>query len=373
MMYNNPFFFGGVVKEKDFCNRKRELRYLENDVMSGINVLVYAPRRYGKTSLLFALLERLKGKSVAGIYIDLFPISSEEEFLEVYFSTVVRSLESKVDRALRLLKETLGFKPYFSVEVDPEGKTRFKLTLRREERDRTFEEVVNLPYVYTERTGRKLCIIMDEFQEIHRLGLSAKLRSVLQKHSRKVSYIFSGSRKSILERLFSDRKEPFYGSVKKLPLEPISEEDWLPFVVGKFEETGKSINEKFVRRAVELLEGHPQGVQQFFHFLWEETKNTVDEETFEHAKEKLLEAEKDVFWFMWQELTNVQRNTLKLIAYTNGVEIYRRENLERFGLSPNTVQKAVKSLIQKDVIDRRGKRFVFQSPIVKLWLKNLNP
>ncbi|WP_457600773.1 AAA family ATPase [Hydrogenivirga sp.] len=373
MEHNNPFFFGGVVREKDFCDRRGELSSLERDVLSGMNVLVYAPRRYGKTSLLFALLSRLEGKDITGIYIDLFPVSSDVEFTEVYFSKVVRALETRADRVIRLLKETLGFKPSFSVEVDPEGRTRFKLALRKEERNKAFEEVVDLPYRYAERTGKKLCIVMDEFQEVHRLGLDAKLRSVLQRHSRKVSYVFSGSKRSILERLFSDRKVPFYGSVKKLPLEPIHEEDWLPFVKGKFEETGKGIDEEFVVRAVRLLEGHPQGVQQFFHFLWEETEKTVDEEVFERATRKLLEAEKDVFWFMWEELTNVQRNTLKLIAHTDGVEIYRRENLERFGLGPNTVQKAVKSLIEKDVLYRKGKRIVFQSPMMKLWLKSLTP
>ncbi|EDP73360.1 archaeal ATPase, partial [Hydrogenivirga sp. 128-5-R1-1] len=76
MKHDNPFFFGGVVEEEDFCDREDELNSLEKDVLSGINVLLYAPRRFGKTSLLLASLKRLKNKGVKGVYIDLFPVSS---------------------------------------------------------------------------------------------------------------------------------------------------------------------------------------------------------------------------------------------------------------------------------------------------------
>ena len=334
-----------------------------------MNVLLYAPRRFGKTSLLLALLKRLKGKGVRGVYIDLFPVSSEEEFLNLYFGAVVSSLEGSVERAIRTIKETLSFKPSFSVNVDSEGRTSFRLEFSRAQKDKTFEEVIDLPFRYAEESYKRVCVVLDEFQEIYRLGLEAKLRSVVQKRSRRVSYLFSGSRKSILERMFSDRREPFYRSVKKMSLNPIEERNWIPFIVERFERTGKSIPVELIEEGVKLLEGHPQGVQEFFHFLWEETDKVVDRGSFLKAMDKLLEAEKDTFWFMWEELTNIQRKVLKLIAYTDGVEVYRRENLERFSLNANSVQKAVRSLIEKDVIERKGKKLVFQNPIVKLWLR----
>ncbi|EDP75560.1 ATP-binding protein [Hydrogenivirga sp. 128-5-R1-1] len=374
MKHDNPFFFGGVVEEEDFCDREDELNSLEKDVLSGINVLLYAPRRFGKTSLLLASLKRLKNKGVKGVYIDLFPVSSEEEFLNLYFGAVVFSLEGSVERVIRTIRETLKFKPSFSVNVDSEGRTSFRLDFGRVQKDKTFEEVIDLPFRYAEKRGSKLCVVLDEFQEIYRLGLEAKLRSAVQKHSRKVSYLFSGSRKSILEKMFSDRREPFYRSVKKVSLNPIGEKEWIPFIRERFERTGKSIPVEFIEEGVKLLEGHPQGVQEFFHFLWEETDKVVDRGSFLRAMDKLLETEKDTFWFMWEELTNIQRKVLKLIAYTDGVEVYRRENLERFSLSANSVQKAVGSLIEKDVIERKGKKLVFQNPIVKLWLRReLNP
>ena len=53
----NPFYFGNEVHNDEFCNRINELRELKNDIDNGLNVLLYAPRRFGKTSLLKKLQE----------------------------------------------------------------------------------------------------------------------------------------------------------------------------------------------------------------------------------------------------------------------------------------------------------------------------
>jgi AAA+ ATPase superfamily predicted ATPase len=44
----NPFFFGGLVFKENFCNRKKEIEELKRDIINGQNVLIYAPRRFGR-------------------------------------------------------------------------------------------------------------------------------------------------------------------------------------------------------------------------------------------------------------------------------------------------------------------------------------
>ncbi|MCF6270509.1 MAG: ATP-binding protein [Melioribacteraceae bacterium] len=69
----NPFYFGNEVYDSDFCNRTEELNELQKDINSGINVLLYAPRRFGKTSLLKKLQTKLEGdKNYTFIYFDFF-------------------------------------------------------------------------------------------------------------------------------------------------------------------------------------------------------------------------------------------------------------------------------------------------------------
>ena len=57
---SNPFSFGGIVKEERFCNRVNELKELKQDILNNQNVLIYTPRRFGKTSLVLKAVEELK-------------------------------------------------------------------------------------------------------------------------------------------------------------------------------------------------------------------------------------------------------------------------------------------------------------------------
>ena len=52
----NPFRFGDVATGEHFTDRKAEITELVRDLRSGQSVLVISPRRYGKTSLITAVL-----------------------------------------------------------------------------------------------------------------------------------------------------------------------------------------------------------------------------------------------------------------------------------------------------------------------------
>ena len=58
----NPFIFGDVVKGEHFIDREEELRTLTLDLSGGQNVLLFSPRRYGKTSLIIRAMEELEAK-----------------------------------------------------------------------------------------------------------------------------------------------------------------------------------------------------------------------------------------------------------------------------------------------------------------------
>ena len=47
----NPFSFGDLALDDSFTDREQELRELTADVLNGQNVVIFAPRRYGKSSL----------------------------------------------------------------------------------------------------------------------------------------------------------------------------------------------------------------------------------------------------------------------------------------------------------------------------------
>ena len=45
----NPFVYGETVSGDNFCDRVREMKELAADIKNGQNVIIFSPRRYGKT------------------------------------------------------------------------------------------------------------------------------------------------------------------------------------------------------------------------------------------------------------------------------------------------------------------------------------
>ena len=67
---NNLFVLGVIPPGAPFCNRSKELKELMSYSESNANVVLYSPRRYGKTSLTKRVQSILVDKGFIAIYID---------------------------------------------------------------------------------------------------------------------------------------------------------------------------------------------------------------------------------------------------------------------------------------------------------------
>ena len=62
----NPFRFGALALDEAFADRERELAELVADVRNGQDVVIFAPRRYGKSSLVWRARQALRHGGRAG-------------------------------------------------------------------------------------------------------------------------------------------------------------------------------------------------------------------------------------------------------------------------------------------------------------------
>ena len=103
----NPFKYGTVVSGDDFADRQKELKDLAAKLKETVRIFLLAPRRYGKTSLIKGVLNRLKRKGFLVVYLDLYWASSSEDFFELYASSVMRGSRSIARRAAHFMKNFL--------------------------------------------------------------------------------------------------------------------------------------------------------------------------------------------------------------------------------------------------------------------------
>ena len=101
----NPFVYGDVVKGEYFADREEELKELKSDLSSSQNVLIFSPRRYGKTSLIIKVLDELKKDGFIPVYVDLFRVTSIQSFIKIYTSSITKTTATKLEEAMQFLKE----------------------------------------------------------------------------------------------------------------------------------------------------------------------------------------------------------------------------------------------------------------------------
>ena len=99
----NPFRYGIVVDDPYFIDRVNEIKDITLWLKSKQSLVIYSPRRYGKTSLILKTLNNLKTEGYNTIYIDFFKIHSRSQFIELYYNKVFKKIPSWEKVSLRVL------------------------------------------------------------------------------------------------------------------------------------------------------------------------------------------------------------------------------------------------------------------------------
>jgi hypothetical protein len=358
----NPFTFGDLALDEAFTDREDEVRELTSDMLNGQNVLVYAPRRYGKSSLVLrAAQEALNAKALVG-YCDLMKTPTKERLAAALAKTVYADIASPVEQVFERAAELFrGLRVVPTMEVDPiDGSLRFSFqpSRRKEDIDDTIERLLELLGELAAERKRRVVIVFDEFQEI--LSLDKRfpnlLRAVFQAQP-EVSHVYLGSKRHILERIFNDKNEPFWRSAKQLEIGMIPPREFATFIRKRFVDSGKRIAEDAVERLLRATGGHPYGTQELAYFVWElvESRAEATVADVEEALTRVLRSEHNHFAQLWDDAPHAQRLLLLALAAEPTRSVYSAEYHARHDLPATpTLQTALAGLSKKELVGRSG-------------------
>src|SRR5437762_4591364 len=373
----NPFQYGGVVAGNAFCNRDAERADLLRAIRSHEKLFVFSERRFGKTSLVQSVISRLPKKDALAAYVDLWPTDDESSFVNVLARGIALSMSTSTQKLLHTSR-TLFSSLVPSLTVNAEGKPEISFGFNKNVKvDTALEDVLQTPARIAKKEKKTIVVVFDEFQQILEYQsdlVERKLRSVIQGHPQ-VAYIFLGSRKHLIQKMFMDRSRPLYRAGGHYPLGPIAEGDWAPFIREKFTAANKNIGDQSIHSICEHTQGHPFYTQHLCHVIWElcEPSKTVNDDLIKTAIRVLLERESYAYSTLWESLATNQRKFLKGLASEPAkVKPFAAEFLRRHGLdSPSNAQRAVDALLERDVIDRENGSFLISDRFFRLWIQTV--
>ena len=372
----NPFTFGTLAQDDAFTDRREEIAALAADMRNGQDVVVLAPRRYGKTSLVLRVAQEALADDVLVAYCDLMRTPTKARLAAALAKTIVDDLLSPVQGLLERAGSVVrGLRVRPAVELDPrDGGVRFSFEAvrRSADIDATIERLLELPAEVAIERERRVVLVFDEFQEVVRIDdmLPNVMRSIFQTQ-REVGHVYLGSRRHVLTAIFNDRHEPFWRSTKQIELGRIEEDDLASFLRARFEASDRGIDDEALARLLELTDGHPYATQELAYFTWEEVPlgHAAHATDVEVALVHVLRSEHNNLARLWEDATPNERLVLLALHEEPGglyAEAYRR----RHGLpAAASVQRAVAALTRDDVIERTADgTWAIAEPFLGEWL-----
>ena len=370
----NPFSYGTVVKEPYFFDRKEELERIINTLTGGNNIVLYAPRRYGKTSLVMKAMDELEKKGYVCIYFDFMAVYSRESFVET-FSKALLKKQNNIQKALKFFaKFAKGIKA--SVTFDNNGMPDFSIGYSDPVvSDHTLDSVIDLPEIMAKQ-DKKFIIVMDEFQDIDKLNcesFESLLRSKIQ-HHKYTNYIFLGSRTHILNDMFTNKSRPFYNTASSMCIQKLPNDETKSFLQNSFLNSGISIDPCTTDYLIVQSGGIPYYIQFLASEVWQYTVGTTKTATpdvVDFCADKILEIKSDYYLELFDRQTAYQKKLLKALAQ-DGNSIFSSDYQRQFRLSaPSTTQKAVAGLINSGIIEKIQNTHVYSDPFFKRFILRL--
>jgi AAA+ ATPase superfamily predicted ATPase len=366
----NPFKFGDPVEGDYYLPRKDLSGLMSHFLENRIHVVLIGPRRFGKTSFVLNLLKDFEAKGYATLFMDIFNITSHMDFL----NQILRALHSKKTWLEKFKKRLLKLRPKLTTEYDSiTGQATFGMSLQSSS-EKDVKEVIQEVLDELVMLGDKVIIAIDEFQKVCEIDDKGWLEATLRTHMqqmRNTTFLFTGSRKSIIYDMLNNSSRPFYRSCQPIEFPSFGDEftDW---ILERFSEIGIRCQRKAIEHLREIVQDTPNYVQMICFYLVAEGRNNIGIEEIDNALSTVVRQNAYAYQTLLNTLSLSQQRALRLAA-SHAKQVFSKGLLLKYQLSSAAVlSSAIQNLKAKGILDEEGTGrgvVIFDDPLFAIWLR----
>src|SRR5919202_181598 len=366
----NPFVYSHPLAPEEIIDRDAETHELLRNLVGGHYVRLFAPRKYGKTSLLKrALRDGEEQEGLIPVLVDLYRVSSIADvtvrFERAYAKQLKGPLRGKIESFLQKTGIGLSLGAYgisaklqLDARVDPLP---------------ALHALLDLPQRLDESGGYRAFIALDEFQDVDKVAdLDGLIRSHIQYHGDVASYVFAGSEPALMKQLFENKDRPLYGSAVPMRLQRLANEDIAAYVAERFRACDRDVGEA-LNPLLDAAKGHPQRAMLLAHRLWAEVGKgeTATLGHWRSAHGAALAELNPEFDAQWRGFDTSRQKTMRAVI-AGGGSPYRADVRRRLELTKDMVRKAIPRLSATAEIEVVEGKHVVVDPLFAEWIELIN-
>ena len=372
----NPFRFGKEVSGYQFYDRRSDAATLRRKMLDGsANVVLFAPRRYGKTSLVLKVLKELSVKDgLRSVVFDMTKVQTLERFCRDYANAVYAAVGGGEAIARRVLDCLAHLNPEIVLSVG--GAMSIKLNLDGGLTTESVAEVLDLPERLAEARGMPLVVAFDEFQEVAELSrefaLEKIFRSCIQAHQR-VRYVFLGSKAHLMKRMFGEPSRPFYQSAFPMPLGKPPREESLEFLVSRFADAGQTLGAAEAELIVDASANIPYYLQEVasetFENLPQDGGRPVARDDVEQAVAGIVARNSELYEVRLAGFSSARKALVSALSF-GPIAVFDEACRRKFSLPvTSTLHTALKELVEDGVVESSPAGYCLGDPFLGRYLQ----
>jgi len=364
-------FNRGIASAEGFCNRVIETKRLLTNVQNITHTVLISPRRYGKTSLALHAIECAR---LPYAHLDFFmKYDCEDIYRECYsgISHLISKIIKPTAKAIKLIESVLKNVKVSLIAGEIGLELSLIPTMHAEKNLKTL--LVGLDELAA-KNKKKAIVFIDEVQAITESPMcdefEAAVRFVAQK-TQHLAFIFSGSNRHLVSRIFEDKSRPFYKLCQILPLTRIAANHYETFINSfAITQWGDPLTTDTLNAVFQYTKLHPYYINILCEKLFEQSNLpnalSVDECWQQICKEEQGGVAKDI-----EFLTTKQKMLLSEIAkYQKLTMPTAQDFVNRVNLTPRGIIQALATLLKHGIVEKRDTGEIkIIDPVLEYWLK----
>lgn len=368
----NPFLLTGYYGADYFCDREQELKHLKAHFDNERNVVIFSWRRLGKTAMIRLYMMMLEsGKQAETLYVDLLGTKDLDSAIAQISRVVYEkygNTKSGISHAIQTLLGRVGAE----ISFDPlSGQPKINIALN--DKKLSIQSLQAIGEFLQDRK-QTILIALDEFQQVQHyseVDAEAVFRTWMQTFP-SIRFLFSGSHRTMMQAMFTEKKRPFYRSAQLMQLHPIPLESYRPFIKRHFKKHQKSISDAAIDALYHWSRGQTYCVQLVCNKLFGQY-DAVTEKELLIVYQEIIEQESAFFSAYIRLLTDMQWKVLKAIAVEEPLEQpTSKEFIQKHRLgAASSVSTALKMLEKTETVVKEESSYLVQDVLLARWLQRL--
>lgn len=343
-------------------------------MLNGQNLVLIAPRRFGKSSLLARAAQGVRQRGGRTGRVSLMRCASQRDVAEATLRAVLNGplgwLHGQTAELMQLLRR-IRLSP--QATLDPHAPSGLSVSFGPHVADSPWQEALSdVVHLLGEAGDRAhpVAMIFDEFQKAYEISPNIPdLMKDLVDELPAISFVFAGSKRHLMDAMVNDpARGALYHIGHKLYLGRIPKAEFTSYLVERAAAGGKGLGIGVAEAIYAAAMGVPNDVQLLAFWAYESAGREIDEAALQQALQIAVGDSKAEFEARFDALGLSQQRLLKLIAKRPLEHLKGQVVQAELGVSHTSVAKAADSLVKTELIEMQDRRWRLASGLLREWL-----